>query len=343
MNSFTNSLELLENAVTDGICPSAAIAIGVRDEAPVTAVYGWACTEGEQTAATEETLYDMASLTKILSTSIVAFRLIEAGQLRLSDQLGSYFKTDTCKSVITLHQLMTHTSGLLPSIMLPDICKSAEEAIPTILATKLISAPGTQVNYSCLGFILLGKICEQAGGAPLDALAKDLVFTPLGMKHTGYHPTGNNIASTEALPNGHCLKGIVHDENARFLGGISGNAGVFSSLPDCCRFAAMLACGGNSFLSSAMLHTATYNHTPHMAESRGLGFQLPTPGSFCGDLFPPESYGHTGFTGTSLLVDPTSGLWVVLLTNRVHPTRENTRLIRFRSLLHNSIMAEFTR
>lgn len=139
---------------------------------------------------------------------------------------------------------------------------------------------------------------------------------------------------------------MVHDENARFLGGVSGNAGVFSDLGDMVRFASMLACGGTyggtPYLSPATLQTAGRNYTPGMNEHRGLGFHLPGPGSFHGDLFPPGSIGHTGFTGTSLIVDPGSGLYVVLLSNRIHPTRENMKFIRVRRTVHNAAMAEFS-
>ncbi len=344
MTDFARSLALLEAAVKDGVCPTAAVGVGERDRLLAQAVYGNACTVGETRPATLRTRYDMASLTKVLSTTMVAFRFIETGRLRLSDTLGFYFDAPEDKANITVFQLMTHTGGFLPFIPLYERVSDPDGAVDCILSAALCCPPGSQVNYSCMGYILLGKILEKIGDAPLNELARSLVFAPLGMLHTGYLPEGGDIAATEVV-DGKCICGVVHDENARFLGGVSGNAGVFSDLADCVTFASMLACGGKAgnrtFLSPAMLKKAVHNYTPGMDEHRGLGFHMPAPGSFFGDLFPPESFGHTGFTSTSLAVDPTSGLYVVLLTNRVHPTRENNRLTRFRHLFHNCVMAEF--
>ena len=178
--------------------------------------------------------------------------------------------------------------------------------------------------------ILLQKILERATGKPLDVLAKELVFDPLGLRHTTYNPTSDNVAATEnSVIHNRYVKGEVHDENAYYLGGVSGNAGLFSNLADTSKFAAMLSCRGNTphgrFLSEATFATATANYTPGLAEARGLGFQLkpPVPAlSAMGDLMSEGSFGHTGFTGTSLYVDAKTGLWVVLLTNAVHFGRE---------------------
>ena len=347
MERFDYALSLVEEAVRDGVCPSAAVAIGQGEALFRKAVYGNACVIGSTVPANLETRYDMASLTKILSTTMVAFRLIEEGRIRLYDTLGAFFPNAGDKSGITLFQLMTHTGGLNPFLPLYSLTDDPAKAAEGILASELISPPGAEPHYSCMGYILLGKVLEQAGGAPLDQLAQKYVFGPLGMKNTCYRPAGDNFAATELQPDGSCLSGLVHDENARFLGGVSGNAGVFSNLEDTIIFTTMLACGGRhqgeAFLSTAMLKKALVNYTPGMEESRGLGFHLPGPSSFHGDLFPADSFGHTGFTGTSILVDPHTGLYVVLLTNRVHPSRENVRQTRFRSLLHNAVMAEFTR
>lgn len=348
MELFDCSLALLEKAVQDGVCPSAAVAIGQGDTLFRQAVYGNACIVGDVIPANLDTRYDMASLTKILSTTMVAFRLLEDGGFRLYDTLSRFFPSAGAdKADITVFQLMTHTGGFNPFLPLYNLTDDPAKAPEVILASELVSQPGAEPHYSCMGYILLGKILEQVGGAPLDQLAQKYVFAPLGMAHTGYCPQGGNFAATEVQPDGTCLCGVVHDENARFLGGVSGNAGVFSDLADMITFTSMLACGGRhkgaAFLSPAILKKALVNYTPGQEESRGLGFHLPGPCSFHGDLFPTDSFGHTGFTGTSILVDPHSGLYVVLLTNRVHPTRENLLQTRFRSLFHNSVMAEFSR
>lgn len=350
MSRFSCTLGLLERAVAEGAAPGAAIAIGVRDRVLAKAVYGNARAVGGAVPAGEATRYDLASLTKVVSPTMVALKLLEEGRLTLQDTLGYWFGEDAVppdRREITVFQLMTHTGGFLPDISLEDACPGGPEgALAAVFASPPACPPGTQVYYSCLGHIVLGKLLERAGGAPLDQLARRYVFEPLGMARTGYRPTGGDFAATEQLGDGRCLSGVVHDENARFLGGVSGNAGVFSDLGDMAVFASMLACGGmhrgKPYLSPAALRAAGRNYTPGMNEHRGLGFHLPGPGSFHGDLFPPESIGHTGFTGTSLIVDPGSGLFVVLLSNRVHPSRENVRFLRVRRTVHNAAMAEYS-
>jgi len=169
------------------------------------------------------------------------------------------------------------------------------------------------------------------------------VFWPLRMTRTGYLPKGDNIAPTERQPDGTLLRGVVHDENARFLGGVAGNAGVFSTADDLALWMQMLAAqgmlpDGTRYLNPATLRLAFRNHTEGMAQARGLGFYLPWyDDGYTGDLFPKETVGHTGFTGTSVTLDPNDGLYVVLLTNRVCPSREDQAIYRVRRLVHNAV------
>lgn len=342
MEAFEQVDQLIRRGLARGAYPSAALAVGIGPAVYRKQTYG---------GSTAHTLFDMASVTKILSPTMIAFRFLEDGLLRLYDCVGDFFPgAPADKSGITILQLMTHTGGFPAHFLLSDFTDDPADAAGVILAHPLDRAPGSDPVYSCMGYILLGRILEQVGGAPLDVLARNYVFAPLGMTHTGYHPTGD-IAPTELDPaTGKLLQGVVHDENARFLGGISANAGVFSDLDDMITFAKMLACGGRlddgtAFLSPAMLRAALINRTPHSAgEFRGLGFNLAgSPRNFLGDLMSPRAYGHTGFAGTSIAVDPDTGLWVVLLTNRVCPTRANTQLVRMRSLIHNAAAAEASR
>lgn len=342
MKSFEQVHQLIRQGLEQGAYPAAALAVGMGDRVYLKKTYG---------SCTEHTRFDMASVTKILSPSMIALRFLEDGLLRLYDTVGFFFPDAPAdKKNITILQLMTHTGGFAPHFYLSDFASGPEEAVKAILEHPLAQAPGSDPSYSCMGYILLGKILERIGGMPLDALAEKYVFMPLGMPHTGYHPTGD-IAPTETDPaTGKPLCGIVHDENARLLGGISANAGVFSDLNDMIRFARMLSLGGKlpgekTYLSPAALNAALINRTPNSrGEYRGLGFNLAgSPGNFLGDLMSRRAYGHTGFTGTSIALDPDTGLWVVLLTNRVCPTRENTRLVRMRSLVHNAAAAEASR
>lgn len=342
MEAFEQVNQLIRQGLAQGAYPSAALAIGIGGKVYLKQTYG---------PCTDNTLFDMASVTKILSPTMIAFRFLEDGLLRLYDCVGDFFPDAPAdKRDITIVQLMTHTGGFPAHFLLSDFTANPGDAARAILEHPLDRAPGADPIYSCMGYILLGRILEGIGGAPLDSLAQKYVFAPLGMTHTGYHPTGD-IAPTEHDPaTGKLLQGVVHDENARFLGGISANAGVFSDLNDMIAFTKMLACGGRlddgtAYLSPAMLRAALINRTPRSAgEFRGLGFNLAgSPRNFLGDLMSQRAYGHTGFAGTSIAVDPDTGLWVVLLTNRICPTRANTQLVRMRSLVHNAATAEASR
>lgn len=342
MEPFEIVSQLVAQGLEQGAYPAAALAVGLGQQTFVRQCFG-DCREG--------TLFDMASLSKILGTTMIALRYLEQGKLRLYDTVGAFFPDAPAdKREITILQLMTHTGGFAPHFYLSEMCDDPGKAAQAILAHPLETAPGGEPTYSCMGYILLGKILESIGGKPLDVLAQSEVFDPLGLTHTTYHPSGD-IAPTELDPaTGALLRGIVHDENARFLRGISGNAGVFSDLEDMCRFAKMLVGDGSlpgerAYLSPVTLAAARRNRTLHsQGEYRGLGFNLAgSPSNFLGDLMSPRAYGHTGFTGTSLAIDPDTGLWVVLLTNRVCPTRDNVLLVRLRSLIHNAAAAEASR
>lgn len=339
MARFEQVHQLIRQGLEQGAYPAAAVAVGIGDQVMLKRAYG---------NCRDTTLFDMASVSKILSATMIAFRFLEDGLLRLYDTVGYFFPAAPAdKKNITILQLMTHTGGFTPHFYLSEYASDPTDAARAILDYPLAQIPGSDPSYSCMGYILLGKILEIIGGAPLDQLAEKYVFAPLGMNHTTYRPTGD-IAPTETAPaTGKPLCGIVHDENARFLNGISANAGVFSDLNDMITFTKMLALSGRlesgaQFLSPATLKAAIQNRTPtSRGEYRGLGFNLArSPANFLGDLMSPRAFGHTGFTGTSIAVDPDTGLWVVLLTNRVCPTRANTQLVRMRSLIHNAAAAE---
>jgi len=339
MDAFHQVQSLIQQGLHQGAYPCAALAVGIGRTTYLEQYCG---------TCNAHTLFDMASVTKILSTTMIAFRFLEEGKLRLYDTVGTFFpEAPEEKTEITILQLMTHTGGFPAHFYLSDDTSDPAQAAGAILQHPLAQAPGGDPIYSCMGYILLGKILEKIGGAPLDVLAQRDVFDPLAMAHTGYRPTGD-IAPTENDPaTGIPLRGIVHDENARFLGGISANAGLFSNLNDMIRFVQMLSLDGRlpdgtHYLSPATLQVALMNRTPNSkGEFRGLGFNLAgSPRNFLGDLMGHRSYGHTGFTGTSIALDPDTGLWVVLLTNRVCPTRANTQLVRMRSLIHNTAAAE---
>lgn len=334
---------LLAEGLEQGCYPGAAAACGCRGQVCAISRVGKISQEGP--AVDRHTRYDMASLTKVLSPTMLALRAVQDGELTLGDTIGSFFPdAPEEKKSITVRQLMTHSGGFEPSFDLSVEAKNPSGALNALLAHPLVYAPGTDVQYSCMGYIVLGKMLEKLYGKPLDRLAEERVFRPLGLAHTGYCPKGGNIAATEIdAETGTAWQGVVHDENARFLGGVSANAGVFSDIDDMTIFAQMLAKDGDGFLAPATLAAAVRCHAATAEMRRGLGFQLAgTPLNYMGDLMPECSFGHTGFTGTSLAVDPTTGFYLVLLSNRVHPTRENLRLMRFRRRLHNALYAAFS-
>lgn len=368
---FDKTEELIKNGVKNNVFPGAAYAVGDRNGIILKGVFGYRRVIMNEDAPTgvfngkiprnapkltPVTLFDMASLSKVMATSVVALRMIEDGMICLGDTVGRFFDCPDDKKSINIQSLMTHSSGLQAHIQLYNVCKSPDEILKTILESELIYPVGTRVEYSCMGYILLGKILEKVSGKSLDTLAEEYVFSPLGMKTTGYNPitnpklSGYDCVCEEYSPHSQkYIEGVVHDENARFAGGILGNAGVFSTIDDVCRFALMLSnrgvYNGRTILTSAAFEKAICNYTHELpGEDRGLGFYLSShPLSPSGDLFPYGTYGHLGFTGNSLFVDPETSLFAVLLTNRVHYTRENDKIFRFRRLFHNCVMAEYSR
>lgn len=320
-----------------GCFSAAAGAIGAGDRVLARAFAGEAPEPGGA-PVDEHTRFDMASLSKVLGPTTIALKAIENGQLGLEEKVGDFFPdAPKDKRDITVFMLMTHTGGFHPSFRLDQLGIAPEDAARAILERPLIEQPGTRPIYTCMGYILFAKMLEKRFGQPLTLLAEERVFRPLGMTETGYCPPKEAIcAATERDPDtGKPWIGVVHDENARFLRGVSGNAGVFMPLCDGERFARMLGRMGGDFLRQETMERAIRNYTPGHDAHRGLGFQIAgTPDCFFSAAVPDTCFGHTGFTGTSLMVEPESGLWVLLLANRVYPTRENTALFPFRRQLH---------
>ena len=327
----------LRQGLLEGCFPSAAAAMGVRGETLAMACVGEAPIPGAH-PVDPHTRYDMASLSKVIGPTMIALISLEKGKLSLEETVGDFFpEAPEDKAGITVFQLMTHTGGFYPSFRLDSLVRDPGEVVSCILQHPLEEKPGVRPIYSCMGYILFAKMLEKRFGAPLDRLAREMVFAPLGLTETGYCPEpGAVCAATEVDPaTGRPWIGIVHDENARFQKGVSGNAGVFMSLRDGILFAKMLARGGEGLLRPETLRMAIQNRTPGQEEHRGLGFHLAgTPDSFFSTDVPAGCFGHTGFTGTSLLVEPESGFWVMLLSNRVYPTRDSAALFPFRRKLH---------
>lgn len=288
-----------------------------------------------------DSFYDLASLSKIVGTTALALRFIDNGILTLNNTLGLYFESKYYQKV-TIKQLLTHTGGFIPEIRLWDNISNPSEAISFILNQKPNYKIGSQVKYSCMGYIVLGKILEKIGGNSLDILCQQKVFEPLDMSKMTYNPASyNSFAATEYdLHSLKTLSGIVHDENAQFLNGVAGNAGIFSPIDDLIKFTMMLLKEGKDFLSPELFYKFTNNMTENLNQKRALGFNLVNNDiDFFGTKVSNKAYGHTGFTGTSLVIDPIKKRGVILLTNRVNPTRDNKLLLEKRSEFHNLVFS----
>ncbi len=332
----------LKRGLDEGAYPCYAAAVGKGDQCFFRAFGGNRAVTPSPLPLREDTLFDMASLSKLMGTTMAALRLIMQGKLRLTDALGDYFPHCYGKERITIHHLMTHVSGIPAHLPLWTMGISPQEAAQAILQSPLALPTGTDVIYSCMGYILLGRLLESICAMRLDQIVTREVFEPLGMQHTVYCPAPSLIcaATEQKVGQDAPICGHVHDENAHFLGGVSGNAGVFSELDDVICFASMLSRGGEGYLDPALFSYAIQNHTPGMTEARGLGFQLCSGETYPGGShMTVGSYGHTGFTGTSLYVDRDSGVYCILLSNRVHFGRNTPRFFEYRRAFYDLVFA----
>jgi len=341
---------LIRSAINENAFPGATFLVARKGVIVAHEAYGDAVsTPPEMSRPMKlDTIYDMGSITKPVATATSLMILLERGKITLSDTVSHYVPeyTGGKKEGTTLCDLLTHTSGLPAWKPLYEVCKGREDFLHEICRMDLEYQPGEKVVYSCLGFILLTFILEKVMGENLGSFARREVFLPLGMKDTLFNPPmamRERIAATERCKwRGRVLIGEVHDENAFGMGGVSGNAGLFSTALDLAIFAQAFLnegeYGGTRVLSPLSVKLMTENHTEKLNEPRGIGWALKSKrGSSAGDLLSNSSFGHTGFPGDSLWIDPVNELIVVLLTNRVHPTRENDAILRVRSPFHNII------
>ncbi|HSU17024.1 serine hydrolase domain-containing protein [Longimicrobium sp.] len=293
---------------------------------------------------TDSTLFDMASVTKVVATTTLAAMLEEQGRLDLDQRVSWYLPglSDTTKQRITLRQILTHRGGFEAFAPLYREFRGREQYLAQIGARPLKYAPGTATVYSDWDLVLAGLVVERVAGQPLDRLAAERIFAPLGMRDTRFRPDPAlrpRIAMTEVdSARGH-IWGEVHDPNAWALGGVAGHAGLFSSARDMAIFAQMLLNGGE-YGGARILRASTvarWTAAEFARSSRALGWDTPSPNSSAGRFFSPRSFGHTGYTGTSIWVDPERGLFVVILTNRVDPTSENNRHVALRRAVADAV------
>ncbi len=278
---------------------------------------------------TRDTIFDMASITKPVATASSVMVLLEQGKLRVDDTYVRHLPAfdSNGKRAITIEHLLRHRAGLIPDNPIGDFANGPATAWKNLEAIKLLSAPGDKFAYSDVGFMFLGRLVDTLGGKPLDEFASENLFKPLGLKDTSFKPDASKlprIAPTER-ENGKMIRGVVHDPRARALGGVAGHAGLFSTADDLAVFAQMLLDGGKGINGERVLSPLTIRKMIDAADTppnqrRGLGWDVATPYSgLRGALFGEPSFGHTGFTGTSLWVDPETKTIVIMLTSRLHP------------------------
>jgi CubicO group peptidase (beta-lactamase class C family) len=325
-------------AIADKASPGAALAIGRNGVVGYMRAYGALDWDPSSAAVTDSSLYDMASLTKVIVTTTAAMMLEESGKLDIDRTVASYLPEFDApdKAHITVRQLLTHRGGMEAFSDLWRTNHGRAEYLRALNARPLAYQPGSKMIYSDWDMVLMQFVIERLAGTTLDVFVDERLFKPLGMRDSHFNPSQDLLPRVAPTENeafrGGLIRGVVHDENAWSLGGVSGNAGLFSSARDLAIFCQMMLNGGElngvRVLKPATIARWTARQDPR--SSRALGWDTPSPQSSAGHYFSPRSFGHTGFTGTSIWVDPEKQLYVVLLTNRVNPTRQNQKQVPLR-------------
>lgn len=325
---------VLQRALQDSAFPGAYAVVGTHSGILAQAGVGHLDAD-DPTVPDAKTLWDLASLTKVVGLTSGVMRLVQAGKLDIDSPVQRYLPewTGQWKARVTVRHLLTHSSGLPAWRPLYKEATSPAQALALVLATPLDTVPGVRMVYSDLGAILLGQIVNRVAGVPFNVLATREAFEPLGMRETTWLPPKSKlprIAPTEIDPwRQRHLRGEVHDENAFALGGISSHAGLFSTAADLARLTRMYLnhgiLDGVRVLDSATIERFTARPDSPLS-NRALGWEKPTGSNSAGHRMSARAFGHTGFTGTSIWIDPGQDIFVILLTNRVNPTRENRRI-----------------
>lgn len=365
----------LQAAVDDGTFPGAILTVRLHGDIVFEGAVGWLSRQGTEETVTSHTCYDLASLTKVLATTTALALLIQRGRMKLDDRIDQILNElrDSAIGAATVRQLLTHSSGLpgwrpfyerlaaieatQPGFMgSPAAC---DAVVGYIAKEELVYERGSRSLYSDLGFMLLGFAIERLSGESLDQFCSGQIYEPLGARPLAYarrgpisawsihHEAGCIIAPTEDDPwRGRILRGEVHDENAYALGGVAGHAGLFGTARAVLAVSQAWMDGRRNkrgLLDPEIVRTFTSNRQGVPNSSWALGWDTPSVRSSAGTRFSPESFGHLGYTGTSLWIDPVKELEVVLLSNRVHPTRRNEQIRIFRPHIHDVICRELLR
>jgi beta-N-acetylhexosaminidase len=350
-DKLQRAYNVLDQAVSDHAFPGGVLAVGYNDEL-IVHEFGRQTYDAKSQAVNADTIYDAASLTKPVVTATLVAMQVEAGRIGLDLPVARYIPewndgpNPEWRKTVTVRNLLTHSSGLPAHKDYFLSLHSKRDYIAAICKEPLEYAPGTKTIYSDLGFILLGEILERSTGKSVDQLAHQEIFAPLDMGSTSFNPPKSllsRIAPTEndAAFRKQLVQGAVHDENAFAMGGVAGHAGMFTTAGDLAAFCQMLLNGG-IYGHHRLMNRATISQFTTPQDVAGsaytLGWMVPTPNSSSGHYFSGHSFGHLGFTGTSIWIDPDRRLFVILLTNRVYPTRDNDKIAAVRPAVHDAVM-----
>ncbi|MGH9498474.1 MAG: serine hydrolase [Terriglobales bacterium] len=336
---------IVEGAIQDGQVPGAVLLVWHDGQVVYRKAFGNRSIEPRRETMTADTVFDIASLTKVVATAVAVMQLVQKGEIRVNEPVAKYIPefAQNGKEDVTIRQLLTHFSGLPEDLDLSQPWQGHDTALQIAYGMKPIDPPGSRFLYSDVNFIVLGGLVERISGMSLDQYCRQHIFAPLGMTQTRFLPPPSwlmKIAPTQFDEQDRMLRGTVHDPTARRMGGVAGHAGLFSTADDLSKFAQFLLTGG-PVLSPLMIEKMTTPQQPPTAPVlRGFGWDIDSPfSSNRGDLLPVGSFGHTGFTGTSLWVDPTTRTFIIVLTNAVHPRGKGTA-VALRSKVATAVAAE---
>jgi uncharacterized protein YbbC (DUF1343 family)/CubicO group peptidase (beta-lactamase class C family) len=346
--SSAPNLAVLDSIVLDAIhdreTPGAVLLVGHNGQVVYRKAFGNRALEPRREPMTVDTVFDIASLTKVVATTTAVMQLVQKGEVRVNDPVAKYIPefAENGKGDITVRNLLTHFSGLREDVDLDPPWQGRDAGFRLAFAEKPVHPPGSRFLYSDTNFITLGALVERVTGSMFDQYCARKIFAPLQMSHTRFLPPAAwrpKIAPTEYDEQGKMLRGVVHDPRARRMGGVAGHAGLFSTADDLSKFARALL-NGSPILAGEMVEKMTTPQQPPTAQIlRGFGWDIDSPfSSNRGDLLPVGSFGHTGFTGTSMWIDPTTQTYIILLTNAVHP-RGKGSAIALRSKVATAVAA----
>jgi len=316
---------IVQEAIGDGQIPGAVVLVWHNGGVIYRKAFGHRSLEPRREAMTVDTIFDLASLTKVVATTTAVMQLVERGKIRLNDPVAKYIAefAQNDKEDITVRELLTHFSGLPEDLDQKQPWEGREATLRMVYETKPIFPPGARFLYSDINFITLGALAEKVAETTLDKYCAANIFAPLKMTHTRFLPPAawrSKIAPTQYDEHDRMLRGVVHDPTARRMGGVAGNAGLFSTADDLSKFAQALLIGSPVLSPLSVEKMSTPQQPVDSEVLRGLGWDIDSPfSSNRGVLLPVGSFGHTGFTGTSLWIDPTTRTFIIILTNAVHP------------------------